>query len=98
MKPWLSKRLVFAGKSLLWSVLLYVVCMLALNWDEVTNSSKHNLPVAHNNNYLPAQPVTSTTPDNTGILQTNTTATWSLFNNISAALNAIGHIAASTVN
>lgn len=38
MKLKIGKRISFAGKSLLWSLLLYLLCMLAINWDEVTGS------------------------------------------------------------
>lgn len=38
MEPRIQKPLRFVGKSLLWSLLLYTVLMLAFNWDEVNNT------------------------------------------------------------
>lgn len=38
MKPFSGKRFSFIGKSLLWSLLLYVAMMAAFNWDDVRNS------------------------------------------------------------
>ncbi len=38
MKPGIQKRFAFIGKSLLWSILLYAVFMLVINWDEVNNT------------------------------------------------------------
>jgi len=35
MKQGFSRKAVFVIKSLLWSVMIYVGCMLAINWDEV---------------------------------------------------------------
>jgi hypothetical protein len=42
MKPAAQKRFAFMGKSMLWSLLFYVVLMLAFNWDEVSRSIKGN--------------------------------------------------------
>ena len=42
MKPAIKKQFSFIGRSLLWSLLLYVVMMLAFNWDEVSNTVKGN--------------------------------------------------------
>lgn len=44
MKTWLSSRIAFFCKSLVWSLMLYMVCMVAINWDEVINSTKLNNP------------------------------------------------------
>ena len=50
----IRNRVAFAGKSLLWSLLLYVAVMLVINWDEVSNTvtGKNTIAVAHN---VPAQ-------------------------------------------
>ena len=40
MKPVFKKRFAFITKSMLWSVLLYVVLMLVFNWDDVSNRVK----------------------------------------------------------
>ena len=45
MRPVLQKRLLFVAKSMLWSVLLYGVCMLAVNWDDVSNKIRGVHPV-----------------------------------------------------
>ncbi len=37
MKPVLKKRFVFIAKSMLWSLLLYVVLMVSFNWDDLNN-------------------------------------------------------------
>jgi hypothetical protein len=36
MKKRSIKSIAFVGKSLLWSVLLYMTCMFVFNWDEVS--------------------------------------------------------------
>jgi len=49
MKAWLLKRASFVGKSLLWSVLLYMAFILTFSWDDVSSGFKqyrNNLPVA----------------------------------------------------
>lgn len=38
MKPLVQKNGAFIAKSLLWSLLLYVVLMAAFNWDDVSNT------------------------------------------------------------
>jgi hypothetical protein len=38
MKNGTQKQFAFFGKSMLWSLLLYAVMMLAINWDEVRNA------------------------------------------------------------
>ena len=47
MKQRLQTRVVFIAKSMLWSLLLYVVMMLAINWDDVsrTISGKNTIAV-----------------------------------------------------
>ena len=46
----MKKRFAFIGKSMLWSLLLYVVMMLAFNWDEVSNvvTGKNMITVVNN--------------------------------------------------
>jgi hypothetical protein len=36
MRPGTQKQLRFIGKSLMWSLLLYVTVMVAFNWNEVS--------------------------------------------------------------
>ena len=38
MKNRIQKWSVFIGKSMLWSLLLYVAMMLAINWDDIKNT------------------------------------------------------------
>ena len=45
MKSALQKRFVFIAKSMLWSVLLYAVLMLAFNWDDVSNKVRGSNPI-----------------------------------------------------
>ena len=45
MKPILQKRFAFIAKSMLWSMLLYVILMLAFNWDDVSNKVRGNNPI-----------------------------------------------------
>ncbi len=45
MKQLLKKRFVFIVRSMLWSVLLYAILMLALNWDDVSNKVRGTNPV-----------------------------------------------------
>ena len=45
MKPVFKKRFIFIAKSMLWSMLLYVVLMLAFNWDDVNNKVKSSNPI-----------------------------------------------------
>ena len=42
MKPVILKRIAFVGKSMLWSLCLYVIMMLAFNWDEIKNTMTDN--------------------------------------------------------
>jgi hypothetical protein len=38
MKQRIQKPVVFIAKSILWSLLLYVVMMLTINWDDVSRT------------------------------------------------------------
>ena len=38
MKPRTQKRILFIGRSMLWSVLLYMSMMLVINWDDVSRA------------------------------------------------------------
>lgn len=42
MKKKIIAQTVFFSKSLLWSFLLYVVCMAAINWEEFSSRKKHD--------------------------------------------------------
>jgi len=55
MKPALLKRFAFIGKSMLWSLLLYVTMMLVFNWDDVRNTVYGNNKITVINNALPDQ-------------------------------------------
>jgi hypothetical protein len=50
MRPVIKKCFVFITKSLLWSVLLYVVFMFAFNWDEVSNTVSGRNAIAVSDN------------------------------------------------
>lgn len=50
MKARLLKRISFVGKSLLWSVILYMAFVLTFNWDDVATGFqqyRNNLPVTN---------------------------------------------------
>jgi len=50
-----GKSIVFIGKSILWSLLLYTVMMLAFNWEEVNSTLKgHNAVTIES---VPASPL-----------------------------------------
>ena len=55
MKPAIQRRFVFVAKSMLWSLLLYTVFMLAFNWDDVSNKVRGINPITVVNN-IPVQP------------------------------------------
>jgi len=55
MKTGLQKRFAFVAKSMLWSVLLYVVLMLAFNWDDVNNKVRGNNPITIISNITSSQ-------------------------------------------
>ncbi len=38
MAPRIKTRIAFIGRSMIWSLLLYVTMMLLINWDEVSNA------------------------------------------------------------
>jgi hypothetical protein len=40
MKRRIISQTLFIGKSLLWSLLMYVIVMISVNWDELGNTSK----------------------------------------------------------
>jgi hypothetical protein len=42
MKKEMLRRIAFIGKSMLWSFCLYLVVMLAFNWDELKTTAPHN--------------------------------------------------------
>lgn len=52
----------FIGKSLLWSFGLYVLCMVVINWDEVSIAGKTNkaVPISQ----IAPQPVSNPVQDN----------------------------------
>ncbi len=56
MKLLAKKRFAFIGKSLLWSLMLYVAFMVTINWDEVSNTVSGNNPITVINQTLPDAP------------------------------------------
>lgn len=69
MKSVIQKRFVFIAKSMLWSVLLYVVLMLAFNWDDVSNKVKGTNPITIISNIpSPETTMTNTLPAAPSIL------------------------------
>jgi hypothetical protein len=42
MNKKIISRALFIGRSLLWSLLFYVVTMVAINWDEFSNNRKQD--------------------------------------------------------
>jgi hypothetical protein len=61
MKQRLQKSALFIGKSMLWSLLLYIVLMLAFNWQEVSNSitGRNKITVVNNLQSEAQQPATN---------------------------------------
>ena len=53
MKKRIQKWSVFIGKSMLWSLLLYVVTMAAVNWDEINKTITGKNKTTIVNNILP---------------------------------------------
>ena len=58
MKAAAGKSMIFIGKSMLWSLLLYSALMLALNWEEVGNTIKGKSTVTILSGSVPVAPVT----------------------------------------
>lgn len=69
MKPGIQKRFTFIGKSMLWSLLLYVTVMLFLNWDEVSNTVNGNTRITVVNSNLPELQIPAI--DSPAVSQTN---------------------------
>ncbi len=59
MKPVIQRRFVFVAKSMLWSLLLYTVFMVALNWDDVSNKVRGVNPITVITNVSSQPPVIS---------------------------------------
>jgi len=53
MKQGTQKRFAFIGKSMLWSLLLYMIMMLAINWDEISNTVNGKTGISVVNTSLP---------------------------------------------
>jgi len=83
MKPLFSRKLIFMSKSLLWSAVLYITCMLVINWDEVTSgiNANRNIPLSQAPAPIPAFPLADTKPV--------TPAPQTALSNVSHALHAI---------
>jgi len=62
MKPVLKKRFAFIAKSMLWSVLLYIVMMLAFNWDDLSSRVKGTNPITIIGNLPSQQSLPEATP------------------------------------
>jgi hypothetical protein len=59
-KKGIQKRFLFIGRSLVWSLLLYIVMMLVFNWDDVRNTIRGtNAVTVMNNTSLPGIPQTN---------------------------------------
>lgn len=57
MKVQVSRRVSFICKSLLWSVLLYMLTVVILDWNEITSGilrNKDEVKVVNNSNTTPA--------------------------------------------
>jgi hypothetical protein len=67
MKSPFTRGLVFISKSLLWSVTLYAVCMLTVNWSNLYESMKHRQPhsVVQHGQLSSQAPVATVLPDST---------------------------------
>lgn len=62
MKLYHAKSVRFIGKSLLWSLGLYISCMVLINWDEMNMSGRANkaAPISQ----IAPQPVNNPVQDN----------------------------------
>jgi hypothetical protein len=90
MKTGIQRRFAFIGKSLLWSILLYVVFMLVFNWDEVSNTvSGKNAVTVSNNQQMPQLPGTN----NPVITPANISAHTGVFKSIVRLMKTITGIA-----
>ena len=74
MKQRIRIQVVFIGKSMLWSLLLYAAVMLVINWDDISNTVAGKNAIAVVNN-IPEQqvPVVNNPPSishHTGTLKT----------------------------
>lgn len=58
MQKRISQPLSFIGKSLFWSVLLYIACMVVINWDEMSARFHHEAThIVEAHPVVPANPV-----------------------------------------
>lgn len=58
MQKRFSQPITFIGKSLFWSVLLYMACMMVINWDDMSaHFNKQNANIVQVQPTLPANPV-----------------------------------------
>ena len=78
MKKINQKHLSFIGKSLLWSLLLYVFMMTAFNWDDISKTISgqngitvinHVQPGTTSSEVNPAQPIHSNIAEHSGVLK-----------------------------
>jgi hypothetical protein len=62
MKLYHAQKARFIGKSLLWSLCLYILCMVAINWDDVSIAGKASraVPISQ----IAPQPVINPVQDN----------------------------------
>lgn len=89
MRSHVKKQFAFYGKSMLWSLLLYCVLMIAINWEEVNNTmhGRNSITVVNTNHEITPQVVTPSAS------QTNIAEKTGVAKNIIAVLKVISGIA-----
>jgi len=69
MKRSAQKSFVFFAKSMMWSLLLYALFMLAFNWDDVSDKVRGVNPITIVNNIPSGTPAASPATNPTSISQ-----------------------------
>ena len=82
----IRNRVVFVAKSMLWSLLLYALFMLAFNWDDVSNRVRGTDPITVVNSTSPSLPSASKGEQPASI------SLWgNMFNLVMAIANAVAY-------
>jgi hypothetical protein len=91
MKPEMNRRFTFIGKSLLWSLLLYVVMMSVMNWEEIRNTVKGG-------NSITVVTTEQNSDGNTIVSHANISERKGFVNDVAALLKTLSGFAVSSVS
>ena len=91
MKPRTQKKVLFIGRSMLWSVLLYMSMMLVINWDDVSRAMGRNAATIVANTQQQDQFTEPATP-----AKVNITTHISIIKSIVVILKTVSGIASSS--